>query len=170
MGQYYLAVFLHEDGEICAWIDPTAYSNGAKLLEHSYRHNRFMNVVEHELARRCRLVWAGDYAEEEKNGETLHERAYKMLEKQLVPSESCDDYKYIVNHTKKLFVNMKVILDGDLHPLSLLVCEGNGKGGGDYYGINYEDCGTWARDVISMQNEVELDYKEFVPHFSLEWS
>ena len=44
----------------------------------------------------------------------------------------------------------------DLHPLSLLTAEGNGRGGGDYNGPNMDMVGTWARDVISMENEAPV--------------
>jgi hypothetical protein len=58
-------------------------------------------------------------------------------------------YTYIVNHTKKVYVKKT----GDLHPLPILTAEGNGRGGGDYHGPNIDMVGTWARDVISMENE-----------------
>jgi hypothetical protein len=81
--------------------------------------------------------------------------------------------KYLVNHDKKEFVNKtKVPKDGDgwaIHPLPLLTCEGNGRGGGDFY-INTERkqgnvslIGTWARDrigVVSRKSDIPKDYKE----------
>jgi hypothetical protein len=66
-----------------------------------------------------------------------------------VYKEPIVSYTYIVNHTKKVYVKKT---DG-LHPLSLLTAEGNGRGGGDYNGPNMDMVGTWARDVISMENE-----------------
>jgi hypothetical protein len=72
------------------------------------------------------------------------------------------NYTYIVNHTKKLYANiLKISKNLELHPLALLTAEGNGRGGGDYYGINHELCGCWARDSISMENiEPSSDYIE----------
>ena len=57
-----------------------------------------------------------------------------------------------MNHTKKVYVKK----NGRFHPLSLLTAEGNGSGGGDYYGPNIDMVGTWARDIISMEDEVSV--------------
>jgi len=76
---------------------------------------------------------------------------------------------YLVNHTKKQFVHMrKNDKDDGIHPLPLLVSEGNGKGGGDYFGHNEELCGTWARDIISVDEKdgIPGDYTELVCDFS----
>lgn len=83
--------------------------------------------------------------------------------------------KYLVNHDKKQFVNKtKVPKDGDgwkIHPLPLLTCEGNGRGGGDFY-INTEKkqgnvklIGIWARDrisVVSTKAEIPKGFTELV--------
>jgi hypothetical protein len=80
---------------------------------------------------------------------------------------------YIVNHTKKQFVQIRKggqPQDG-IHPLPLLVSEGNGRGrgerNGDYFGSNQELCGTWARDVISIEEKEHIpgDYTELVCEF-----
>ena len=47
------------------------------------------------------------------------------------------------------------------HPLPLLVAEGNCRGGGDYNGINENIVGSWARDVISVENNIQEGYTEF---------
>ena len=72
------------------------------------------------------------------------------------------EYKYIINHTKKLYVNKdKYNL---YHPLPLLVAEGNGRSGSDYVDKPDEDfVGMWARDVISIEKDkpedcIELTY------------
>ena len=39
-------------------------------------------------------------------------------------------------------------------------------GGGDYFGYNQELCGTWARDVISIEETYPEDYTELVCDFS----
>ena len=72
------------------------------------------------------------------------------------------NHTYIVNHTKKLYVNIfKITKNSQWHPLALLTAEGNGRGGGDYYGFNHELCGSWARDSISMENtQPSSDYIE----------
>jgi hypothetical protein len=46
----------------------------------------------------------------------------------------------------------------------LMVCEVNRQ---DYLGNNSELCGTWARDVMSMEEDKPSDkYSEFVCNFS----
>jgi hypothetical protein len=74
-------------------------------------------------------------------------------------------YKYLVNHTKTEYVDMNK-LPNSIHPLPLLVSEGNGRGGGDYNGDNIELCGKWARDIISFDDSILDDYKELIPNFS----
>ena len=89
------------------------------------------------------------------------------------------DFRYIINHSKKQYVdkvaeierqtqksmeeNGKNVLRYYVHPLPLLVAEGNGRGGGDYYGNNEELCGSWARDIICVENnKPPEDYSELV--------
>jgi hypothetical protein len=76
--------------------------------------------------------------------------------------------KYIVNHDKKQFVDKtKVPADGDgwkIHPLPLLTCEGNGRGGGDFRGES-DLVGSWARDIISIESkkaDIPKGYTELI--------
>lgn len=155
MGQYYLTVILAEKSDkeyIRTYLDASMYDNGVKLVEHSYIGNNFMNVVENLIGPngmfyRSRLVWAGDYADNEPDSD---KNLHNMCEGK-DPFEyrgPLVSYPYIVNHTKKVYIEKK----DRFHPLSLLTAEGNGRGGGDYHGSNTM-VGTWARDVISMENE-----------------
>jgi hypothetical protein len=157
MGQYYLTVILAEKSDkeyIRTHLDAGMYDNGVKLVEHSYIGNNFMKVVENLIGPngmfyRSRLVWAGDYADKEPDSE-------KNLNSMCEGKEPFEykgppaSYPYIVNHTKKVYIEKK---GNGLHPLALLTAEGNGRGGGDYNGANMDLVGTWARDVISMENE-----------------
>jgi len=157
MGQYYLTVILAEKSDkeyIRTFLDPGMYDNGIKLREHSYIGNNFMNVVENLLGPngmfyKSRLVWAGDYADNEPDSE---KNLHMMCEEKnpFVHSEPLVSYTYIVNHTKKVYVKKNY---HGLHPLAILTAEGNGRGGGDYNGPNMDMVGTWGRDVISMENE-----------------
>ena len=156
MGQYYFTVILAEKSDaeyIRTFLDPTMYYNGSKLTEHSYIDNNFMNIVENLIGPcgmfyKSRLVWAGDYADNEPNSD---KNLHGMCEAKtpFVYKEPIVSYTYIVNHTKKVYVKK----NDDLHPLPLLTAEGNGRGCGDYDGPNVDMVGTWARDVISMENE-----------------
>ena len=170
MGQYYVAVILAEDGTyIRSWLSPHRYNNGAKLMEHSYLMNSFLDAIEILLGSRgifykSRLVWAGDYADPEPSSENLYTLANNIEDKHFIPTPSEMKYRYIVNHTKKQYID-KMSLTNLIHPLPLLVSEGNGRGGGDYDGPNKHLCGTWARDVISMNDSVVDGFEEFRPDF-----
>jgi hypothetical protein len=143
---------------------------------------------------KTRVVWAGDYADVEPNSEeqnfikvielcsrppqknpvvceeSENKNLYYMCEEteKIHPEYlySTAQYPYIVNHTKKQFVDKRKNIDTrngalGLHPLPLLTCEGNGRGGGDYHGES-PLIGLWARDVISIEKNKPLDCVEIV--------
>lgn len=176
MGQYFKPTVLGEQPQegqhesVIAWMYSHEYDNGLKLMEHSYQGNNFVSTFEKELTRKgkhykSRVVWAGDYADEEpglkiiEEGEELDANLYSLCndENKIKPDvKSTEDYNYIVNHTKKLFVDKTKIneIEGwgaKIHPLPLLTCEGNGRGGGDFRGDEKDLVGSWARDVISVE-------------------
>jgi len=170
MGQYYLAIILGEkqpdgDNEIIRMaLESYAYNNGAKLREHSYVGNEYVSAVEYLISPegmfyKSRLVWAGDYADNEKS---LPHNLYHVIDEidphklQVMPVGDVSKYRFIVNHTKKQYAE-KIT---HYHPLPLLTCEGNGRGGGDYTGQNKELCGSWARDVLSVEVNPPNDYAE----------
>lgn len=81
--------------------------------------------------------------------------------------------KYLVNHTKKQFVNKTKLpitrYDMKIHALPLLTCEGNGRGGGDYRNENDSNVGLWARDLIGVvikKSDIPKDYTELVVTFN----
>jgi hypothetical protein len=198
MGQYYKIVILaekhvpitdepviDEPAEIIRLaLNPHDYQQGAKITEHSYIGNQFVGIAEYLLSPlgmfyKSRVVWAGDYADTEP--QTRQNLYHMVREPQLLFNCSkdfhCEEYRYIVNHTKREFVDKLRCLeqqqiddDCDLvvHPLPLLVSEGNGRGGGDYSGPGEEDCGRWARDIISMgrtRPTQEKGYTELITRF-----
>ena len=131
---------------------------------------------------KSRIVWAGDYAEaEEDDTKNLYNMVVENGTYQCPKSIDTSCYRYIVNHCKKLYVDKERILNKSeykyilhssnmdqkfiLHPLPLLVSEGNGKGGGDYHGNNIELCGTWARDIISVERNIPTNFTELVCDF-----
>ena len=80
-------------------------------------------------------------------------------------------FKYLVNHDKKEFVDKtKVPIDNDgwqIHPLPLLTCEGNDRGGGDYRinetvekKCNTNLIGYWSRDNVSVESR-KSDFKGY---------
>lgn len=199
MGQYYKPIILNEFDEIVVALESWDYDSGAKLMEHSWMLNPFVNRFEHLISpdgnyHKSKVVWAGDYADIEPGVLIYCDHEKKEVETNLfhliddskflnnLPEVDCTKYRYVVNHTKKEFVDKTKVRNEDgwrIHPLPLLTCEGNGKGGGDYHIPTYKrklrngsviDCdypnhkkviGSWARDVISVEFEKPTDdYKE----------
>jgi hypothetical protein len=170
MGQYYIAIILDESGKIIrTWVRPGRHLLGHnKLMEHSYIGNEFMAVVENLLCPegmfyKSRLVWAGDYADSEvASDKNLYHMAEDFAGRESVDVQHADlsTYGYIVNHTMKLYVDKNLKFEDDIHPLSLLTAEGNGRGGGDYSGASENLVGTWARDVISLEKTVPDGFVE----------
>ena len=77
MGQYYKAIILEdaplEKEEIKTFLE-AIFGSGMKITEHSYLNNNFVNTFEYQLTKdglfyKSRVVWAGDYADNEKNYE-----------------------------------------------------------------------------------------------------
>ena len=171
MGQYYKPIILGNGkvkATIKAWMYSHDYGSGLKLMEHSWMLNGFVGAFESQLIPgakhyKSRVVWAGDYADEETNSKTnLYSRCSDKT--QIAPASTVlpDEYRFIVNHTKKEYVDKREVIDNDgwrIHPLPLLTCEGNGRGGGDYgYPDNNNIVGSWARDVISVEKTYPNDF------------
>jgi hypothetical protein len=180
MGQGYRAVILASEQKpelIRTWVDSHCYGNGYKLMEHSYIGNDYVQALEYLISPlgmfyKSRVVWAGDYADPE-TGSDKNLNAFTLDDdieaKMSRPSRyDMSPYRYIVNHTLKLYVDKNYGEEGGwrIHPLSLLTAEGNGRGGGDYSGSNEELVGTWARNVISVEKEAPDGYTELVCEFS----
>ena len=108
--------------------------------------------------------WGDEFIKYIKGGEsiTASEKDFDEVTKY----ETFETYKYIINLSKNMFVripeNSNELV---IHPLPLLCCDGNGRGGGDYYGTNMELVGSWAYDEIGIGNEVPQDFTEFVVTF-----
>ena len=183
MGQYYKSVSIEKNESLT----PVDYDNGSKLMAHSYIGNSFVNVVEQLIADGGqwfgnRIVWAGDYADPEPNYEQKlyhlpecikpepnYEQKLYHLSECIKPEQNTYKYfRFLVNESKKMYVDLdKVKPDEDgwkIHPLPLLTCEGNGRGGGDFWGKDESGIvGSWARDVIRSQTEKpECDYSELI--------
>ncbi len=174
MGQYYKAIILEDKDTddapevIAGCLESWTYNNGAKLMEHSWIGNEFVERVEAKLINQYdgrRIVWAGDYADPEPNTE---ENLYDMTTEfhNYHIAKPTQTFRYIINHTMKQYVDKeRVFPDKDgwkIHPLPLLTCEGNGRGGGDYGGIDQDLVGIWARNRISVSNDIPNDYQELL--------
>jgi hypothetical protein len=169
MGQYYYAVILDANGWIRVWMAP---GFGAKLMEHSYLGSIGVGKFEWELTpegrhHKSRVAWCGDYADVEPGlGKNLHLICNERNDLMLVPTAATlSDYPFLVNHTKRQFVDKRKVAEGgaeglQIHPLPLLTCEVNGRGGGDFHGES-PLIGSWARDVISAEKSAPAPADEF---------
>jgi len=171
MGQYYKPTSVDKMESLYSH----DYGHMSKLMEHSYITNDFVELAERMLSEGGRwyknsFVWAGDYADAEPSGDTLHTLA-KELKNILRGGKLEPTGRYIVNHTKRQYVDKDVVPEDEegwkVHPLPLLTCEGNGRGGGDYREDN-SHIGDWARDKISIENEEPKDFLEICPHFIMD--
>lgn len=169
MGQYYYPIILDSQGKIVVWMCAHSYGNGAKLTEHSYIKNTFVQTFEFGLSPegiyyKRRVVWAGDYADSEPDQENLYKQCNEY-NKIRPTKKDTSKYRFIVNHSRSLFVDKTKARSGEegmaYHPLPLLTAEGNGRGGGDYRGESLL-IGSWARDVISVETEAPTDFNELL--------
>lgn len=175
MGQYY-KVLIKDKKELKAYDIPRS----CKLTEHSWCANTFcLSIVKELIDNPKRIAWVGDYAELEdynkfKLGTEPKELwGGKSLDKPLAfkPIKSFNEVSYLVNKTKKLFINLAQYYEqskiefhwGDdaLFPLSLLTAIGNGQGGGDYFSpVNLHLIGTWAFDEVYFSDILPTNYQK----------
>jgi hypothetical protein len=168
MGQYYKPTILAKNKKtVVSFVYSHDYSNGLKLMEHSYLKNNFVSAFETLLIGNPQsVVWAGDYAKPEKGYKNnVFNRGIDKLQIKPV-SKLTSKHRYIVNHTKKSFVDKTQVVNNDgwqIHPLPLLTCEGNGEGGGDFFGLDPKKLvGSWSRDVISIETKKPKEFTELI--------
>lgn len=162
--------------------------NGLKLTEHSYIRNPFCEFISNMIYHnKMRVGWVGDYSDKEdsdrgrrnalENGiSEYYKLAYEgkadEQDKDFEPLAKHFGYKnkFLVNHTKKLALcfNNLASFDGGyiFYPLALLTAIGNGKGGGDYWGTDEPLIGTWAFDLVSIEDNLPDGYSEICPEFT----
>lgn len=194
MGQYYRAIVKKPNGRLDIY-NRDVIRNGkpeymvAKLMEHSWWLNEFVNAVCLDIYNSKtanRVAWIGDYATtyldcfdlKELNGldkakiYRLSKRCWACDGKAVELTDFTLDGKYLINHTKKLYVDCSEYYKDSvtpdewcIHPLPLLTCIGNGLGGGDY--CHTDDStddyvGAWAWDEISIADKpVDAYFKAF---------
>lgn len=180
MGQYYKPTALGTN----EFVYSHTYGAGLKLMEHSWIGNHFVGMVEQLITKGGAwydkpIVWAGDYAEAEydENGQARKDEddremnLYDLAETELQPR--CDlpkehkPLRYLVNLDKALYVDLTKIPSGgdewQIHPLPLLTCEGNGQGGGDFFGEDPNNLvGSWARNRVIMEATKPKRCKELI--------
>lgn len=202
MGQYYKATFLDKNADVTAndWnpikmqLSPYDFNDGAKLMEHSWVDDSYVQAVEYLLSKDkegTRFVWSGDYAEKfnglkcnlydfgDSNDACREGLAQLFKDGVLIADvdfigqtayriESPKTYKYVINHTKGLYALIPKQNEPYtvIHPLPLLTCESNGLGGGDYFSKKDADLvGSWKYDRISVGDEIPSGFRELIVNF-----
>ena len=168
MGQYYNSVLKDKNGVITMF-----YNYGLKLMEHSYFNNPYVCAVCEILTEEPHHVaWVGDYADDD--SDMTHERLHNNNKAHQLDDETGFSplRMVLVNHTKKKVLWLcdyynkalyKAFEKGEkdvwvIHPLPLLTCKGNGRGGGDYRGINQKCVGIWAEDLLELIPATQFEY------------
>ncbi len=149
------------------------YYTMAKLMEHSYVDNQFVDAITEELIKNgsAQIAWVGDYADLPKEYKKYNpwKRNGRIIKYTTPAAEHVLSGKYIVNLTKRQYINFdeyykanqwkETWTDSDgnkhesiwcIHPLPILTACGNGLGGGDYRGSCMGIVGAWAFDEIKI--------------------
>lgn len=180
MGQYYIPCLLKKNyktnkkpikGALCAH----KFGNSKKLMDHSYVGNGFVKAATYMLLgnETNRFVWCGDYADPIKDDKNMYQFArednFDTKYTNQFLTEECPDLddelfgelKYIINHSKKQYVVVEDYKENEwqIHPLPLLTADGNGRGGGDFYGSPEDMVGIWAYDIIECNDGAPDDYE-----------
>ena len=182
MGQYYRPVLANVEGENVKVYDRSVDGEYmmAKLMEHSWIGNACLNHVAKRLYNTPkRLVWMGDYAEQEdfegdfKKDRNIpdnipapdYKQAWETEQVRGFKGKGIDiDGKFFINHEQKSYVDIDEYIaksnDSEwvINPISLLTAIGNGRGGGDYGGINEEYVGKWAWNIVEIADSAPADY------------
>lgn len=167
MGQYYNIIIKHQGEKNIIAYDRTIDGEYtmAKLMEHSWYLNPMVNAISEKIYHKpSQIAWVGDYAEDSE----LYQFAYGQPKYEgLRKTNFTLNGRYLVNHTKKLVLDCWKYLRDCIknnedswvpHPLPLLVALGNGRGGGDYRGINEEQIGCWAWDTLEIVEWEDLEH------------
>lgn len=118
---------------------------------------------------------SGEYVKDE-NGRRIPCFNEEEKHARLVELAQNTEFRFLINDDRKEYVDLWEVPNVDgyrVHPLPLLTCEGNGRGGGDYHGLNNNMVGIWARNFIrvaehnwELVRQLEKDgYKKIVPNF-----
>ena len=201
MGQYYkptIQAIKYEDNRKQVRklfvIDPYDLNHGIKLCEHTHRNSEVVRLVTnlmYELNKQdwaTQLVWLGDYANpsfgEDPNlyGSLNYSNVQFREEDGVIVSamiegfdgviDMTQDHHYLVNHDRNEYINTAENV-GAYSQLALLTADGNGKGGGDYWGANWRDVGLWRYHEISVMDKQEFDeylkekskFDHYHPHY-----
>lgn len=174
MGQYYRAVVDNNVFDTSYISKNKSCFTGAKLTEHAYITNPFVNAVAKLIYQNPkRVAWVGDYANENdpvfKVMHTTPKEVWKAHAITLYAVRFSSKKRVLVNHDKKLYIDMRNLYRMDdgctFHPLPLMTAVGNGSGGGDYWGTDMDEIGSWAGDLLSIEDKPPADCEEHPVRF-----
>ncbi|MBR0289847.1 MAG: hypothetical protein IJQ82_12800 [Selenomonadaceae bacterium] len=181
MGQYYMAVLGNEFGTDCKVFNRSVDGEYtfAKLLEHSWWENSFVNSFSERLYNELgRVIWCGDYADEPDdfafpNCSASYIPCYREVwgdKVQMLSSTSTNfklDDKFLINYDMKQYVDLNEYKEKSIdkhgwciHPLTLITAVGNGRGGRDFHegNIGFEHVGIWAWHLLTISDAPEKDF------------
>ncbi|MBR6012264.1 MAG: hypothetical protein IK062_00600 [Selenomonadaceae bacterium] len=184
MGQYYRVILGNTIGTACKVFDRSVDGEyiGAKLMEHSWWKNDFVNAFAEKLyLHKKRVCWVGDYANEPEDFNFDFEVVVNIPSYQEVWGENVKlcgvkksdftlDNKFLLNYTTKEFIDLNEYKEKSMdkqgwiiHPLPLLTAVGNDRGGGDFHkgNIGFKNVGIWAWNLISISDKVSKSFKKF---------
>lgn len=173
MGQYYQTVICQEDNY--SLLDPHRFGSGAKLTEHSWMENPLVLTLCCLIYKmKSKIVCIGDYADEC----PLHNAVWGDESNLAIPKLEVEkslefDYKgkFLVNHYKRQYISFDEYIEKStedgwcLSPILILTAQGNGQGGGDYFGVNEELAGTWSWDSISIEDDYNPEFEKIDVYF-----
>lgn len=178
MGQYYKPCILGNNRKtVIKFMDSWDYDNGLKLMEHSWIGNKFVRAFESLIFKNPqRVIWGGDYADHCSGLKSnTYQRCHDKNNVKPITDLTDEDCRFIINHSKKLFVDITKVPVTDtwvnpdngeiheykIHPLPLLTSNGNGHGGGDFWGEDPDKLvGSWARHMVSVNDTAPTGYRE----------
>lgn len=177
MGQYWKCMVELPNGK-CTGLVTYDYDNGAKLMEHSYVGNAYVDACIRMIRTvnfvygPCRVAWVGDYADsvidelpeaKQATAKEMYEAGWKdddftpafsldlipLLKYELQKHSVCG---YLIDIDRKECIHVvdekREEYPWQIHPLPLLTAISNGQGGGDYHGKDNVMVGRWACDHI----------------------
>lgn len=174
MGQYFNAVFLKRNHKLAkepviGAIRPSDFNNLAKLMEHSYIGNYFVNAFMQLINEidgtyfACPCAWIGDSSEPINNKNYFHLskkfcKATKYDNRDLLNSLENVYYKYVINFSKKEYIILPQLNRSELtiNPLPMLLAYGirtSSKNINFCYGISSKYIGRWAFNRIGCTND-----------------
>jgi len=175
MGQYFKAVIKEKRHRVWKSFSPRTFNSWRKFFEHDYVTNNYVLYIKDLIYNvPTRVVWAGDYAENEVGKD---ENLYNLAKEQTIngsienlidylrANQKVGAYRYLVNESKGIFLDYTKVRENDygysLDPMPILCAEGCME----YDGNNCVLWGTWARDFIYTTDKKPENYKEIVPDF-----